>query len=89
MNKIGCELFVGGVWVIEGVCGGDGIDFDEFYVCVEDFFLFDCLICFELIFGEFVGIFEGGEVCVWVSMNGCVELGCCFVDYVSCDVVYF
>ncbi len=87
-NKTGCELFAGGAWVTEGVCGGDGIDPDESYVRAEDAFLPDRLICSEPIPGEPAGTSEGGEVCVWASMNGCVEPGRRFVDYASCDVAY-
>ena len=87
-NKTGCELFAGGAWVTEGLCGGEGVDPDESFVRAEDAFLPDRYVCSEPVDGEPAGQGEGGKVCAWVSMNGCVEPGRKFADYGSCDVPF-
>jgi hypothetical protein len=85
-NQRGCEVFGGGVWVAEEVCGGVSPD-DNGDTGLPPF-IQPYLQCSEPVTGEDDGNGPDGTVCTWQSTQGCTEEGRYFSDYASCDVVY-
>ncbi|MCC7074762.1 MAG: hypothetical protein IT383_25860 [Deltaproteobacteria bacterium] len=83
-NERGCELFGGGVFVAEGQCGDGTVDPEDqvltrpFPEPVES--------CVEPLPGDEPGSAEGGQVCQWLTMQGCTEPGRSWADYGSCEI---
>lgn len=78
LQKTGCEVFGGGSWVSEGLCGGGA---------VGNVFIQPTLECRDPIAGEAAGLSEDGQVCTWQAISGCTEEGRRYSDYASCDVI--
>lgn len=83
-SERGCELFGGGIFVPDEVCGGSAATDAE---PTGPFFTPAVLECREPLAGEPAGASEGGKVCTWSMISGCTEPGRKFVDYASCDAV--
>lgn len=79
-GELACEAFASGEFTPESVCEGE-TDSDH------TVFIWPYLECQEPVDGEEAGSGPDGEVCVWQSINGCVEEGRDFRDYGSCGVV--
>lgn len=83
-NERGCELFGGGVFVAGGQCGDATVDPEDqvltrpFPEPVES--------CVEPLPGDEPGASEGGQVCQWITMQGCTEPGRSWADYGSCEI---
>jgi hypothetical protein len=84
-QKLGCEVFAGGVFNAAGVCAESTGDTPE--NPNETPFQPPVLLCSDPLPGEPVGQSEGGKVCTWQMISGCTEEGRRFIDYASCDVV--
>ena len=80
--ELACTAFVSGAFTPLGVCAS-GTSEDGHTV-----FIWPYQSCEEPIEGEEPGAGPDGSVCVWNSIDGCVEEGRDFRDYGSCDVVF-
>ena len=78
--ELACTAFASGEFTAEPVCEGD-------YESDHTVFIWPYQECLEPVEGEPAGSGPDGDVCVWQSINGCVEEGRDFRDYGSCGVV--
>lgn len=79
--ELACETFAVGTFTPDPVCEEPPEEDDH------TVFIWPYQTCSDPIEGEEAGTSEDGQVCVWESINGCVEEGRAFRDYGSCDVV--
>jgi len=78
--ELACTSFAAGEFSPTPVCGGE----------VEDnhtVFIWPFETCSDPVEGDPAGSSADGQVCVWESINGCVDEGMDFRDYGSCDIV--
>jgi hypothetical protein len=83
-NERGCEIFGGGVFAPEGTCGTGKEDPDE-QVLTRPFPEPE-MSCVEPLPGDAPGQSDGGQVCQWLTMQGCTEPGRSWEEYGSCDI---
>lgn len=83
-NERGCELFGGGVFVAGGACG-EGIEDPEDQVLTRPF-PEPVESCVEPLPGDEPGQSAGGQVCQWLTMQGCTEPGRTWEEYGSCEI---
>jgi hypothetical protein len=83
-SKRGCEVFGGGVFDPQPVCGGTVIDTGDTGLPV---FQQPERVCKDPLPGEPAGQSAGGQVCTWEAISGATEEGRAFEDYASCDRV--
>lgn len=79
----GCEVFGGGVWEPEPICGGTGGGGGD-----NAPFTQPTLECQDPIDGEPAGDGPDGQVCTWQLISGATEEGRHFEEYASCEAVY-
>ncbi len=83
-NERGCELFGGGLFVAGGQCGDATVD-PEDQVLTRPF-PEPVASCVEPLPGDDPGDGDGGQVCQWITMQGCTEPGRTWDDYGSCEI---
>lgn len=79
----GCELFGGGIFDPEPICGGTVVDTGSGLPTFQQ----PQLTCKAPLPNEPPGQSDGGQVCTWEMISGATEPGRHFVDYASCDRV--
>lgn len=84
-NKRGCEVFAGGAWVPDELCGGEAQEVPQ--KSLRPAFVQPTLECRPPMEGEPAGAGENGEVCTWNAIAGATEVGRRFDDYASCETV--
>lgn len=83
-SRRGCEVFAGGAFDPQPICGGTVVDTGEGGLPV---FQQPERACRAPLPGEPPGQSEGGQVCTWEAISGATEEGRSFADYASCDRV--